>query len=635
MAGKQKSETLTKPRGKNADLAPLKAEVLAKIGQGETVARAMNSVNRSLKTWEAWKRSDPEFRSAVDRIRHKRSEALAERSEGDFPSFADFSREYLDAPVWPHMQNVIDILEGNDPSWQHPSMVWERNEPDLCITNLPPEHGKSTTLTVNYVVYRICKDPNVRILIISKTATMAQKFLLAVKNRLTGQAYAKLQMNFAPNGGFNNNSASWTQSMIYISDEARDSGEKDPTVQALGIRAHVYGARADLVIMDDCVDMTNAHEYEKQIEWVQSEVTSRISSSGNFLVVGTRLAGEDLYSALRDPSRYPEETSPWSYLSMPAVLEFADEPKDWVTLWPHAHKPEIGARGEMAEEVAEGLYPKWDGKRLHKKRARLQPRSWALVYQQEQVNSAAIFSPEMLAASVNGARLTGIMPKNHNAVRGGRGGEGLIYLLGVDPATSGHTAGVVIGLDPTTHKRYIVDCYNKAGITPDEMREMITGFIDKYQVAEARIERNGFQGFLVHDTELNRYAAARGCVIQPHFTGANKHDVDFGVASMTSLFAGWEDGNTMIEFPSSVGSEAVKALMEQLAIWSPSAPKTQKTDLCMAMWFAELACRDRVFHTIGKSHVNNPFATPWDLRQQRTISLLDAEAHHAWKPVGA
>ena len=54
--------------------------------------------------------------------------------------------------------------------------------------------------------------------------------------------------------------------MIYISDDSRDSGEKDPTIQALGIRAHVYGARADLVIMDDCVDMTNAAEYEKQIE---------------------------------------------------------------------------------------------------------------------------------------------------------------------------------------------------------------------------------------------------------------------------------------------------------------------------------------------------------------------------------
>ena len=152
---------------------------------------------------------------------------------------------------------------------------------------------------------------------------------------------------------------------------------------------------------------------------------------------------------------------------------------------------------------------------------------------------------------------------------------------------------------------------------------------------EARIEGNSFQGFLVHDTELNRFAASRGCVVQSHHTGRNKHDIDFGVASMTSLFAGWEDGRPLIEFPSSANSEAVKALMEQLATWAPDAPKTQKTDTVMALWFAELACRDRVFHAVGKTHVDNPFATPWDLRQQRTVSMLDATEHRLWKPVGA
>ena len=34
----------------------------------------------------------------------------------------------------------------------------------------------------------------------------------------------------------------------------------------------------------------------KQIEWLQSEVMSRISASGSLLVVGTRLASRDLYS---------------------------------------------------------------------------------------------------------------------------------------------------------------------------------------------------------------------------------------------------------------------------------------------------------------------------------------------------
>ena len=167
------------------------------------------------------------------------------------------------------------------------------------------------------------------------------------------------------------------------------------------------------------------------------------------------------------------------------------------------------------------------------------------------------------------------------------------------------------------------------------MRDMITGYIDQYALAEVRIEKNGFQGFLVHDTELNNYAASRGTIIQPHFTGGNKHDADFGVASMTGLFAGWEDKQCLIEFPSSMNSEAMKAMMEQFVTWAPDMNKKQKQDIVMATWFAELACRDRVVRISGSNHRNNPYLVPWDYRQQRTISLLDAEANSLWKPVGA
>ena len=93
----------------------------------------------------------------------------------------------------------------------------------------------------------------------------------------------------------------------------------------------------------------------------------------------------------------------------------------------------------MAEARPDGLFPKWDGPRLRKKRSRIQPRTWALVYQQEQVNSAAVFSPDMLSAAVNGARFTGHIASGVPSVRQGKGGSGLIYVLGVDPATSGHT----------------------------------------------------------------------------------------------------------------------------------------------------------------------------------------------------
>lgn len=623
-------------RKQGSDVNAAKQAFLELIKDGMTVANAMKGVGRSISTYERWRRDDEDFVVSVERIRNMRNGVSGPAPVREILSFPEFSEKYLDAKVFPHMQNVVDLIEGNPPSWVHSSMVFEEGEKDLVMVNMPPEHAKTTSITINYVVYRICMDPNIRVILVSKTAEMAKKMLYAIKTRLTHPRYEAMIEAYAPLGGFDKDSEAWNQTMIYVSDNARDSGEKDPTVQALGIRGHIYGARADLIILDDTVDLTNAHEFEKQIDWLQSEVISRISAAGSMLVVGTRLASKDLYRELRDEGRYPDEESPWSYLSMPAVLEFNDKESDWVTLWPKSNQPEPGSKVADQQADENGLYPKWDGTRLSKKRKRVSPRAWAMVYQQQQVSEDAIFSPESVKAAINGNRMAGPIPKGMVGQRV-NGMDGLIIVAGLDPATSGHTSAVVMALDIQNQKRYLLDVYNKAGITPEQMRDMIKDLTMKYRISEWRIERNGFQGFLVHDRELNEFCSSRGAIIRPHFTGQNKHDTDFGVASMTSLFNNWQNKHQLIELPSTHGQESCKQLVEQLVTWAPNAPKTQKTDIVMAMWFAELACRDRVVmnSSYTRSHVKNSFLTPWDRRQQTTVSLLEAEAANAFTTIGA
>ena len=141
----------------------------------------------------------------------------------------------------------------------------------------------------------------------------------------------------------------------------------------------------------------------------------------------------------------------------------------------------------------------------------------------------------------------------------------------------------------------------------------------------------------MHDREINNFCAARGTIIRPHYTGQNKHDADFGVASMTSLFMNWEEKQQLIELPATHNNESAKAMIEQLVTWAPDMKKgAGKTDLVMALWFAELACRDRVMmmSNFTRHHVNNPFLTPWDKRNQHVVNLLDMEAQGAWTPIG-
>ncbi len=599
----------------------IKKQVIDFLMQGYSVQKAMDAVGRSVKTYEYYRKTDEQFALAIDKIRSLTARGEVGSPRGEVPPFPEFSEKFLGVQVFPHQKHWIDLLEGREPEDVHPAISYEPGSSDLIIVNTPPEHAKSTTITVNYAVYRICQNPNIRIMIVSKTQAMAQKFLLSIKNRLTHPRYQDLQLTFGPPGGYEKNSDSWKQDLIYLSSESRDSGEKDPTVQAVGIRGHIYGARADLIIMDDCVDHTNAHEYEKQIDWIQSEVMSRIDNDGGrLLVVGTRLRPRDLYSELRDPMRYPDETSPWTYFAQPAVLEFADDSKDWVTLWAKTNMPPVSGNGVPDED---GLYDKWTGPALHKKRSRMSPNLWAMVYQQQQVHEDSAFPSDAIKGVINGARNIGIIPKGKHGVRP-NGMDGLIVVAGLDPAGSGYTAAVVLGLDVSTQKRYLLDVSNVAGMKPDDIRNLIKDWTERYRVTEWRVEKNAFQTMLTQDREVREFLTRSGSMLREHHTGQNKWDSDFGVASLTTLFYGWDEGNALIEFPSTHSSEGLKALIEQLVTWYPDSPKSQKTDTVMAFWFAELGCRDRLASATNFSKNHNRmgmFHTPYDRSQQYTVNL--------------
>ena len=603
----------------------IKKQIIEFLMEGMSVQKAMDSVGRSVKTYEYYRKTDPTFATQIDKVRSMTQRGELQTGTVELPPFPEFSEKYLGVNVFTHQKHWIDLLEGQAPSDVHPSIIYEPGDPDLIIINTPPEHAKSTTITVNYALYQICRNPNIRILVVSKTQAMAQKFLLSIKNRLTHPRYQDLHLAFGPPGGFEKNSDSWKQDLIYLSSEARNSGEKDPTVQAIGIRGHIYGARADLIIMDDCVDHTNAHEYEKQIDWIQSEVMSRIDNDGGkLLVVGTRLRPKDLYSELRDPMRYPDETSPWTYFAQPAVLEFSEDTKDWKTLWAKTNMPPVSGKGIPDEN---GLYTKWDGEALFKKRGRMSPNLWAMVYQQQQVHEDSAFPSDAVKGVINGARNIGIIPKNKAGNRLG-GMDGLIVVAGLDPAMAGYTAAVCIGVDIATQKRYLLDVSNVQGMKPDMIRDLMKDWTDKYSVSEWRVEKNAFQAMLTQDREVREYLQTRGATLKEHHTGNNKWDTDFGVASLTTLFHGHEEGLNLIEFPSTHQSEGLKALIEQLVTWYPEAPRSQKTDCVMAFWFAELAVRDRVANAsmFARTHNSfNMFQTRHDRSQQITVNLNDYE----------
>jgi hypothetical protein len=598
-----------------------KQRVLDFVSQGIGVQEALKMVGRQPATIRQWMSRDPSF---AKKLEIAKEEGATRELSGDKyqVEFAEFSKNFLGSSIFPHQQNWIDVLEGRKPSWLHPSMVYEPSDPTRLLINVPPEHAKSTTVTVNYSTYKICMDPdNTRIIVISKTLTKAQEFVYSIKQRLTHPMWAKLQATYAPPGGWKEEADSWKQNAITLS---RTSTEKDPTVQALGIGGQVYGARANLIILDDCVTGANAHEYEKQLEWIQKEVITRLDDEGVLLVVGTRFAATDLYKEIRNPKHWSNGISPFTYFAMPAVLEFADEPKDWKTLW---EKTDV--KGTSKKEPDEnGLYTKWDGPALYRRRGEVTPSTWAMVYQQQDIQEDSIFRPVCVQGSVNGMRRVG--PINTKAPGHPKNGDWYL-IMGLDPAMSGKTAAVMLAYDRQTQRRYVLDVYNMEDPNPQKIRALMEDWVNKYHPQELRIEINAHQKAYQLDEELNQWMASRGIQFRSHFTGKNKWDVDFGVASMASLFGTDRDGkhqdDNLIELPSSEGNEHVKALINQLITWAPNAKKYQPTDCVMALWFCEIRVKELIqMSGFAQSHSFNRYATRAGINQRGVVNLDELAA---------
>lgn len=589
---------------------------LSLVRTGVDTESAFATIGRKKEVLKKWL-ADPKFAAALEEARTFGEATLeASISEGKYNiDFATFSKEFLNSEVFPHHQSWIDVLEGREPSWLHEAMTYEKNDSQRLLVNVPPEHAKSTVMTVNYATYRIAMDPNVRIAIVSQTQTRAKEFLYAIKQRLTDQQFVKMQQVYGPAGGWQQTADQWTQDRIYLE---RSSGDPNPTVQALGVGQQIYGARADLIILDDIVTTTNAHEWEKQLNWLQKMVITRLGKNGKLIIAGTRVSSVDLYKELRNPDNWAGDRSPFTYLAMPAVLEFADKKEDWVTLWAKSDRPWVGDEDEEPDE--NGYYPKWDGPALHRRRSEVASSTWALVYQQQDVEEDAIFPPILVNSAINRMRKPGVI--NKSAPGHPKDGN-WVTIMGIDPAISGKTAAVMYAIERETGKRMVLDVYNMSDSTLDKIRALIEDWVTRYKPTEVRVEINAFQKALALDDNLRQWLASRGVAFSSHFTGKNKWDVSFGVASMAALFGSLRDGKPnndgLIELPDAV-NEHIKALVNQLITWKPDT--RSPTDCVMALWFCEIRARELI--TLGMrrtSHINNRFATRRNVARQGTINL--------------
>lgn len=616
-----------KPSGAgNLSSEQAKEAFLTAISKGCTVAAAAAKAQRQEKTYEYWKKTDPVFCAKYEHARKLHNIRAKDREDLSDIGFPEFSERFLkQKPYWHHLQ-WIDVLEGRPPRDLHRNESFEMGNPNRLLINCPPHHAKTSTITINYVMYRIATNRDISIKLVSKSATKAMEFLHALKHYMTSPEFVELQEAFAPEGGWKDTSTRWTNNLIYLE---RGSGKKDPTVEALGIGGQLYGSRVNLMILDDVVDTENAHQWENQLRWINRIVKSRLGRQGKLLIVGTRIAPIDLYRELRNPDHYAGGKSTYTYFAQPAVLEFADDPKDWKTLWPASTSPiEEGNSDEEADE--NGMFTAWDGPSLALVRDDIPSSDWAMVYMQQDAEEEATFADHAVRATVAGMRRAG--PLKAGAPSHPPNGQDGLYVIGaMDPSGSQDTAFVALAVDRETKKRYVLDCKTISPWSWPRVTEIVQKWTEELGVREWVVEKNMYHSTFRQNESLSHWLASRGVRTKEHYTGSSKQDVNLGVASLAPLFGEWQmQGNhwravvePLISLPDMRGHEGVKKLVEQLVTWAPDTKN--KTDLVMALWFADLRARELV-HVDGrysKSHTDNKYLSGYRAAQRRVVSISE------------
>ena len=178
----------------------------------------------------------------------------------------------------------------------------------------PRDHGKSEIFCIAYPLRRICEDPNVRILIVQKTATEAEKTLDVIKTELESNGplkayYADHWLRTVGQRDISNatgvveregqREGAWQRRRIYVKRKRRG---KDPTVEAVGVGGAITGGHFDVIILDDVEDDENTRT-EDRLKWLNNWLGGTIlqlrEPHTKIVVVGTlKTAGKDIYNSL-------------------------------------------------------------------------------------------------------------------------------------------------------------------------------------------------------------------------------------------------------------------------------------------------------------------------------------------------
>jgi hypothetical protein len=513
--------------------------------------------------------------------------AKAKRKGTFVPEFtpfdAEFRERYMHHSTPSHLQALMDII-----NTQATLAEQEGSRDRRILILLPPESAKSTLLE-EYVSYRIAMDPGFRSSIVCATQGQARKRLGAIARRLTDRSeYAELIDNYGPFQAPDRIDAKpWTAN--YFTTLHAPAAQRDYTCQGLGWTGSIYGDRQNLIVCDDIADLKNQTpaEIEKQWEKLWGEFRSRLVKGGLFVVIGTHMREDDIYTVMRDRGFFSE------VIIMPAISR------------------EPGTLSD--EDPGECIWPEQTSMQELLKIRETDLRMFELMYQQNPLPSiGAVFTAEAIQACHDEDRYVGHIP------------DGCIVVAGVDPSIVNFTAGVVMAVNPKSGMRYLVDAWAEKGLTGEGgdkqagVVEFIIELCRAYRVHTLVVENNSWAPLIntsltlkrsLYDLNVRHFGKAIG--------PASGVPEETAIGQLSGLF-----NHGLISIPASRGSlQHLAPFTHQLLAWSGTKTHWRKNqDIIKAFRMAEHAAKTVLTGGANSKNDTDPL-TPEFMRRRVRVGV--------------
>lgn len=537
----------------------------------------------------------------------KLDKPIKQTEDGKFISLESFVEKYTNQPMpmnW-HHKLFYDILESNVVQGENGKLTINTTKGENRRLNrnsvvlAPRFHAKSVCFSINYPLWEIYRNPTIRIIIVSANEDIAIGFNRAIMNNLENnhaliEGLGSLVPQFS-------DKRKWGEKALIVQ---RDSMEKDPTVVAIGVGGKLISRRADIIIVDDLIDIDTARTRrarERTREWFENVLLPILEpKTGRLIVAGTSWYRDDIYDTLLKDSKFDIRLKLKALIYSEMYINIHGQQFIPYKLgdFPYAQKAqdifdkEVFKRYSLGNALKGGVLwkNKWSFTSLMKVKSNMANSSFMRQYLNEPVvEEETVFRESFVKLAIDkGMHKTFITSYDNANTASNKYDYGhLIIAVGVDLAISkkegaDNTAISVWGLNEKRERILLHLDYGK--FSSEETKMKVAEVYHNFKPNKIMVENIAFQEMLRQQLEADDIPVEGFTT-----TSGKKFNAESGISAMAMLF---EQGKVII--PSAVlGDRHVADKIKQLAYeFGTYSYASHAGDILMSSWFAFEALRD-------------------------------------------